>query len=85
MRLRRLCPDFKFDHVTLRVFGLSLPARTVFVNVVDSLCIGTLAGCFVFQGRGQQQVKMVLTSGILGGLTIFSAFSLEAALLPERA
>jgi len=72
------------NQVTLRAFGPNLPVGTVFVNVVGSLCIGMLAGYFAFRGHGQQQLQLFLTTGVLGGFTTFSAFSLEAALLWER-
>jgi len=72
------------NHITLRVFGPSLPLGTVFVNVLGSLCIGVIAGYFALRGHGQQHLQLFLTTGILGGFTTFSAFSLEAALLWER-
>jgi CrcB protein len=36
------------------------------------------------RGHSSQPVQLFLTTGILGGFTTFSAFSLEAALLWER-
>ena len=46
--------------------------------------MGLLAGYFAFRAGIAQHVRLFLTTGILGGFTTFSAFSLDAALLIER-
>jgi CrcB protein len=46
--------------------------------------MGLLAGYFAFREGGSQHWHLFLTTGILGGYTTFSAFSLDAALLYER-
>jgi CrcB protein len=46
--------------------------------------MGLLAGYFAFKGDSPQWLRLFLTTGILGGYTTFSAFSLETALLWER-
>lgn len=66
------------------VFGLNIPAGTFFVNISGALAMGLLAGWFAFRGHSDQFTRLFLTTGILGGFTTFSAFSLEAALLLER-
>ena len=75
-------------HVTnlasLRLVGPDLPLSTFVVNVLGSLSVGCVAGYFAVRGHGSQTVQLFLTTGILGGFTTFSAFSLEAALLWER-
>jgi len=44
-----------------------------------------LAGYFAFKGGdASQHWRLFLTTGILGGYTTFSAFSLDAVLLYER-
>ena len=43
-----------------------------------------LAGYFAFKGDASQSWRLFLTTGILGGYTTFSAFSLDAALLYQR-
>lgn len=70
--------------ISASVFGLHIPAGTVFVNISGSLAMGLLAGWFAFRGHSDQLTRLFLTTGILGGFTTFSAFSLEAALLLER-
>jgi CrcB protein len=46
--------------------------------------MGLLAGYFAFKGDASQSWRLFLTTGILGGYTTFSAFSLDSALLYER-
>ena len=58
--------------------------RTLIENVTGSLVMGLLAGYFAFRGGASQHWQLFLTTGILGGYTTFSAFSLDAALLYER-
>lgn len=66
------------------VVGPDLPLGTLLVNVLGSLSIGAIAGYFALRGHGPHGLQLFLTTGILGGFTTFSAFSLEAALLWER-
>jgi CrcB protein len=66
------------------MFGYGFPFGTLIVNVLGSFLIGLLAGYFAFRPGVPQDVRLFLTTGILGGFTTFSAFSLDAALLIER-
>jgi len=65
-------------------YGVSLllpyPWATLLVNVLGSAAIGWLAA----QGVSGT-ARLFLITGVLGGFTTFSAFSLETALLWERA
>lgn len=67
-----------------RLFGTGFPAGTLVVNVAGCLVMGLIAGVFAFRGHLPQEMRLFLTTGILGGFTTFSAFSLDAALLWER-
>ncbi len=69
-----------------RWFGMEFPWGTLTVNVVGSFLIGVLAAWFAFRGDSYatQSLRLFLTTGILGGFTTFSAFSLDFALLFER-
>lgn len=67
-----------------RLFGLNFPFGTFIVNVVGSFAMGLLAGFFAYRAGIPQHVRLFLTTGILGGFTTFSSFSLDAALLIER-
>ena len=71
---------------TARLLGTSFPWATLGVNVVGGFAMGVLAGWLALKaGEGwTQSVRLFLATGILGGFTTFSAFSLEAVLLWER-
>ena len=73
-----------FNQASTRLFGPDLPLSTLLVNVLGSFSIGCIGGYFAVRGHGSQSLQLFLTTGILGGYTTFSAFSLEAALLWER-
>jgi len=68
----------------MRLFGFGFPFGTLIVNVVGSLAMGLLAGYFAYRTGMPQHFRLFLTTGVLGGFTTFSAFSLDAALLMER-
>jgi CrcB protein len=67
-----------------KLFGFGFPFGTLIVNIVGSFMMGALAGYFAFRPGIGQHWRLFLTTGILGGFTTFSAFSLDAALLIER-
>ena len=67
-----------------RLFGFGFPFGTFIVNVLGSFAMGLLAGFFVYRAGVPQHLRLFLTTGILGGFTTFSTFSLDAALLIER-
>lgn len=70
--------------LSARWLGTAFPYGTIFENVTGSLVMGLLAAYFAFKGDAAQSWRLFLTTGILGGYTTFSAFSLDAALLYER-
>ena len=67
-----------------RVVGTSWPYGTFAVNVVGSFAMGLIAGYFALKATASQRWLLFLTTGILGGFTTFSAFSLDVALLFNR-
>jgi CrcB protein len=67
-----------------QLFGPGFPFGTLIANVVGSFLMGLCAGYFAFRPGLDQQMRLFLTTGILGGFTTFSAFSLDSALLIER-
>jgi CrcB protein len=67
-----------------RLVGTAFPYATLFENVSGSLVMGLLAAYFVYLGEASQHWRLFLTTGILGGYTTFSAFSLDVVLLYER-
>jgi CrcB protein len=68
----------------LRWLGPGFPHGTLTVNVVGCLAMGLLAGWFAYRGGGGGGWQLFLATGVLGGFTTFSAFSLDVALLVER-
>jgi CrcB protein len=72
------------DVAALRLVGPGFPHGTITVNIVGSLIMGLLAGWFPHRVDPGLTWRLFLTTGILGGFTTFSAFSLDAALLFER-
>lgn len=69
-----------------RMCGTAFPWGTLTVNVVGSFIMGVLTAWLAFKaGEGwSQPLRLFLTTGILGGFTTFSAFSLDAVMLWER-
>lgn len=67
----------------LRIFGLQpMPLGVIFVNILGSFLMGLLV---VFLGQKQMtHLNPFLATGILGGFTTFSSFSLETWTLIER-
>jgi CrcB protein len=68
-----------------RLVGPGFPAGTLTVNVLGGLLMGLLAGFLALRyGGGGKGLRLFLGTGVLGGFTTFSAFSLDAVLLWER-
>jgi|ERR1700722_10120173 CrcB protein len=67
-----------------RLLGTAFPYGTLAINVLGSLAMGLIAEYFALKVGLPQRWRLFLTTGVLGGFTTFSAFSLEAALLYER-
>ena len=67
-----------------KLFGFGFPFGTFIVNVVGSFIMGLFAGYFAYRTGVPQHVRLLLTTGFLGGFTTFSSFSLDAAVLIER-
>jgi len=57
---------------------------TFFINVTGSLMMGMVVAYLAHRGNFSQHWRLFLTTGVLGGYTTFSTFSLDAALLIEK-
>jgi len=68
----------------MRAFGPGFPVGTMLVNVLGSLVMGVAAVALIhrFPGAWGAYAPFVMT-GVLGGFTTFSAFSLDALNLIE--
>jgi len=67
-----------------RLLGTHFPSGTLIINVAGSLAMGLVAGWLALKGGATGHLRLFLATGILGGFTTFSAFSLDAILLWER-
>jgi fluoride exporter len=72
------------NSAALRLGLTGFPFHTIFINAAGSLAMGVIAGWFALRGQAPQLWRLFLTTGVLGGFTTFSAFSLDTVLLWER-
>ena len=69
---------FRWGVVTaLPVTSGSFPTATFIVNMVGAVCIGVVVAALVEGRRSRPMAASFVGTGILGGLTTFSAFSVE--------
>ncbi len=61
--------------------AVSFPVGTLVVNVTGSFLIGVLMGLAESRAVFGAEARLLLVTGLLGGYTTFSAFSLETLLL----
>jgi CrcB protein len=66
------------------LLGMGFPYATLLVNVVGSFAMGVLVETMALVWNASIEMRLFLTTGILGAFTTFSAFSLDFALLYER-
>lgn len=67
-----------------RMFGTEFPWQTLIVNVLGCFVMGMLTDLMALKLNVGHEMRAFLTTGILGGFTTFSAFSLDFAYLVER-
>jgi fluoride exporter len=68
----------------MRLLGQGFPWPTLLINIAGSALMGLLTGWLAAQGTGPQSLRLFIATGVLGGFTTFSTFSLETVLLYER-
>lgn len=68
-----------------RLWPVTFPLATLLVNIIGSLAMGLFVG---FMARllpaWQNEARLLVAVGILGGFTTFSSFSLDTVVLIER-
>jgi len=69
------------NHAAARWIGLGFPWGTFTVNVVGCFLMGVVATVFMLRTGLPPEWRALLATGFLGGLTTFSAFSLDLAQL----
>ncbi|KJV36240.1 hypothetical protein VI08_05810 [Luteibacter yeojuensis] len=68
----------------MRLVGQGFPWPTLVINILGSALMGALTGWLAVQGNAPQSLRLFIATGILGGFTTFSTFSLETVLLYQR-
>ena len=68
-----------------RAFGTAFPWGIMGINIAGSLLMGLLVGWLGARASGVDAgVRLFVATGMLGGFTTFSTFSLDAVTLWER-
>jgi CrcB protein len=70
--------------LSLRLLGPAFPYGTLAINIVGSALMGLVVELFANFNLGHQDARLFLTTGIIGGFTTFSTFSLDTAVLWQR-
>ncbi len=78
------CLRYLVTTLCIRAFGSGFPVGTFVINVSGSLIMGLVAAYAASRGDPAQNLRLFMMTGILGGYTTFSAFSLESIILFER-
>jgi fluoride exporter len=60
-----------------KLFGTQLPYGTLIVNVIGGILIGLIMELSLTTDLVSPNLRLFLTTGIMGGLTTFSTFSYE--------
>lgn len=69
----------------LRTLGPGFPWGTMGINIAGSFAMGLFVEVLARRyGGGSNEFRLFVATGILGGFTTFSAFSLDFATLWER-
>lgn len=68
----------------LRLVGPGFPWGTAAINIVGSLAMGLFVGYLARRVGASEELRLFVATGIFGGFTTFSAFSLDFAVLWER-
>ena len=72
------------NQTAVALFGAGFPFGTLLVNIIGSAVMGVLAGWVAARSAFPPQLSLFLATGLLGGFTTFSAFSLDTVTLWER-
>ena len=77
------CARFAVGGFVQKAVPGTFPVGTLAVNVAGSLAIGMLAA-WLSEREPNEATRLLLMTGVLGGFTTFSAFSLETMHLFQR-
>ncbi len=68
----------------LRLVGVTFPWGTMAINIAGSFAMGVFVELLARRFGASNEIRLFVATGILGGFTTFSAFSLDFAVLWER-
>jgi CrcB protein len=69
---------------SLRLVGAGFPWGTMAINIVGSMAMGIFVELLARRFNASNELRLFVATGILGGFTTFSAFSLDFATLWQR-
>jgi fluoride exporter len=72
------------NNAALRMVGPNFPWATMAINIVGSFVMGVFIELLARRFNGSPEIRLFVATGILGGFTTFSAFSLDFAVLWQR-
>jgi CrcB protein len=72
------------NELVARLLGVEFPFGTLIINILGAFIMGLLTEYFAFRGGMSQEMRLFLTTGVLGGFTTFSTFALESVALWQR-
>jgi fluoride exporter len=75
---------YLFAAQALRLMGPGFPWGTLGVNIVGSFAMGMLVESLALRFHLSPEMRVFLVTGVLGGFTTFSAFSLDMSLMIEK-
>ena len=76
---------FLVGRLSLALVGAGFPWGTWFINLSGGLLMGLLVGLLArHPAAGNENWRLLVGVGLLGGFTTFSTFSLEAATMIQR-
>jgi len=67
-----------------RINPTDFPWHTLIINITGCFIMGVLTEAMALRFNASTELRLFLTTGIMGGYTTFSAFALDYALLFER-
>lgn len=73
-----------FAAQALRLMGPGFPWGTLGVNILGSLAMGVLVEALALRFSASPELRVFLVTGLLGGFTTFSAFSLDVSLMMQK-
>ena len=75
---------YHISRIAMLHLGTGFPYGTFMANLLGGLLMGVLAGVLTRDGPIDQPLFLFLGTGVLGGFTTFSAFSLETFGMIQR-